>query len=160
MSTPTSDATPSGMPVMICSRMAPVAANGTETSSSSGCSSDRNVATMTTYTMRIAASSASPSCENDSCWSAVTPPMDADVPAGRSTAASACCTCPLAVPRSSPAGVAATVALRRPLTVVTDAGPSTCATVASVSRRTGPAGVGTGRACSSATDAGGVSPAR
>ena len=36
MSTPMRDATPSGTPVAICSKMAPVAANGTETSSSSG----------------------------------------------------------------------------------------------------------------------------
>ena len=36
ISTPISEATPSGTPVMICSRMAPVAANGTEISSSSG----------------------------------------------------------------------------------------------------------------------------
>ena len=47
ISTPTSEATPSGMPVMTCSAIAPVAANGTETSSSSGCSSDRKVATIT-----------------------------------------------------------------------------------------------------------------
>ena len=42
-----SDATPSGTPETICSRMAPVAANGTETSSSTGCRSDLKVATMT-----------------------------------------------------------------------------------------------------------------
>ena len=47
ISTPISDATPSGMPEMICSRIAPVAANGTETSSSSGWRSERNVATIT-----------------------------------------------------------------------------------------------------------------
>jgi hypothetical protein len=47
MSTPTRDATPSGMPVITCSAMAPVAANGTETSSSRGCNSERNVATIT-----------------------------------------------------------------------------------------------------------------
>ena len=47
MSTPMIDATPSGMPVITCSAMAPVAANGTETSSSSGCRSERNVATIT-----------------------------------------------------------------------------------------------------------------
>ena len=46
ISTPISDATPSGTPVTICRRMAPVAANGTETSSSSGCRRDLNVATM------------------------------------------------------------------------------------------------------------------
>ena len=48
MSTPMIDATPSGMPLTHCSRIAPVAANGIDTSSSSGCRSDRNVATMTT----------------------------------------------------------------------------------------------------------------
>ena len=47
ISTPMRDATPSGTPVMICSRIAPVAANGTEISSSSGWRSDLNVATMT-----------------------------------------------------------------------------------------------------------------
>ncbi len=47
MSTPMSDATPSGMPVMICSRIAPVAAKGTEISSSSGCRRDLKVATIT-----------------------------------------------------------------------------------------------------------------
>ena len=47
ISTPMSEATPSGTPVMICSRIAPVAANGTETSSSSGWRSDLKVATMT-----------------------------------------------------------------------------------------------------------------
>ncbi len=36
MSTPMSDATPSGTPVASCSRIAPVAANGTEISSRSG----------------------------------------------------------------------------------------------------------------------------
>ncbi|KJL32799.1 hypothetical protein RL72_00151 [Microbacterium azadirachtae] len=36
MSTPISEATPSGTPVTICSRMAPVAANGTELSSRIG----------------------------------------------------------------------------------------------------------------------------
>ena len=45
-------------------------------------------------------------------------------------------TAALAVPRSSPEGVAVTVALRRPCTVVTEAGPSTSATVARVSSRT------------------------
>ncbi len=47
MSTPISDATPSGTPVMICNRIAPVAANGTEISSSSGWRSDLKVATIT-----------------------------------------------------------------------------------------------------------------
>ena len=48
ISTPISDATPSGTPVTICRMIAPVAANGTDTSSSSGCRSDLKVATMTT----------------------------------------------------------------------------------------------------------------
>ena len=47
MSTPMSDATPSGTPVTICSRIAPVAAKGTDTSSSSGWRSDLKVATIT-----------------------------------------------------------------------------------------------------------------
>ena len=47
ISTPISDETPSGTPVAICSRIAPVAENGTDTSSSSGCRSDLKVATMT-----------------------------------------------------------------------------------------------------------------
>ena len=47
MSTPMRDATPSGTPVAICSRMAPVAANGTELSSRIGCRSDLKVATIT-----------------------------------------------------------------------------------------------------------------
>ena len=42
-----SDATPSGTPEAIWSRIAPVAANGTETSRSSGWRSDLKVATMT-----------------------------------------------------------------------------------------------------------------
>lgn len=46
ISTPMSDATPRGTPVTICSRMAPVAAKGTDTRSSNGCRSDLNVATM------------------------------------------------------------------------------------------------------------------
>ena len=48
ISTPISDGTPNGTPVTICSRIAPVAANGIDTSSSNGCSSERNVATITT----------------------------------------------------------------------------------------------------------------
>ena len=48
MSTPMSEATPRGTPVTTCSRMAPVAANGTETRRRMGCRSDLNVATMTT----------------------------------------------------------------------------------------------------------------
>jgi hypothetical protein len=48
MSRPISDATPIGTPDAICSRIAPVAANGTDTSSSSGWSRLRNVATMIT----------------------------------------------------------------------------------------------------------------
>ena len=48
ISTPMSDATPSGTPVITCSPIAPVAANGIDTSSSNGCRSDRNVATITT----------------------------------------------------------------------------------------------------------------
>ncbi len=46
ISSPMIDAMPNGMPEAICSSSAPVAANGIETSSSSGCRSDRNVATM------------------------------------------------------------------------------------------------------------------
>lgn len=45
--TPISEATPKGTPVAICSRIAPVAANGTDTSNSSGWRSDLNVATIT-----------------------------------------------------------------------------------------------------------------
>ncbi len=48
ISTPMSEATPSGIPVTMSSRIAPVAANGTEMSSSSGCSRLRKVATITT----------------------------------------------------------------------------------------------------------------
>ena len=48
------------------SAIEPVAANGIETSRISGCSSDLNVATMMTKTMRIAASIANPSWENAS----------------------------------------------------------------------------------------------
>ena len=47
MSTPMSAGTPSGVPVSSSASSAPVAANGTETSRISGCSSDRNVATIT-----------------------------------------------------------------------------------------------------------------
>ena len=48
ISTPMRDATPSGTPVISCSRIAPVAANGIDTSSSSGWRNDLNVATITT----------------------------------------------------------------------------------------------------------------
>jgi hypothetical protein len=57
-------------------------------------------------------------------------------------------------------GVAETVALRRPCTVVTDDGPSTSSTVASESSGTTPAGVGISSAESSSTVAGGSSLAR
>ncbi|OUE05349.1 hypothetical protein CMMCAS04_00180 [Clavibacter michiganensis subsp. michiganensis] len=46
ISRPMIDATPSGIPVTTCSSTAPVAANGTETSSTSGWMRLRNVATM------------------------------------------------------------------------------------------------------------------
>ena len=66
ISRPIIDVSPSGVSVMSESAIEPVAANGIETSRISGCSSDLNVATMMTKTMRIAASIASPSWENAS----------------------------------------------------------------------------------------------
>ncbi len=66
ISSPMIEGTPSGMPVISCSRMAPVAANGTDDSSSSGWMRLLNVATITTYTMRIATSRARKSCPNAS----------------------------------------------------------------------------------------------
>ena len=64
------------------------------------------------------------------------------------------------MPRSSPDGVAETVALRRPCTVVTEAGPSTSATVARVSSGTMPVGVGTSSADSVSIVVGGFSVSR
>ena len=86
--------------------------------------------------------------------------MEALAPAGRSARSTAAETSALAVPRSLLFGVADTVALRRPCTVVTDEGPSTSSTVASVSSRTGPEVVGTVSAESSSTVVGGSSLAR
>ena len=48
ISMPISDGSPSGTPVTRSRAMAPVAANGTETSRISGCTRDLNVATMIT----------------------------------------------------------------------------------------------------------------
>ncbi len=70
---------------------------------------------------------------------------------------SAFCTSAFAVDRLSVPGVAVTVALRSPRSVVTVAGPLVWATDASVSRATGPAAVGTFSAERAATVVGGLS---
>lgn len=85
MSMPISDGRPSGTPVASSRATAPVAANGTDTSRMSGWMSDLKAATMITYTMAIAASSAMPSCWNDSVCCVVAPPISAVTPAGSST---------------------------------------------------------------------------
>ena len=83
ISTPISAGTPSGVPVASSRPIAPVAANGIETSSSNGCSRLRNVATMIRKTIAIAASTARPRSAKASAWSALTPPILYDAPAGR-----------------------------------------------------------------------------
>ncbi len=110
--------------------------------------------------MRIAASRASPSCENAFVWSASTPPISARAPLGRSASASARVTVADAAVRSSVEGVTVTVAVRRPRWVVIEAGPSLSPTVAMASNRIGPAAVGTSRARSSSRVVGGSETAR
>ncbi|CAB4595495.1 unannotated protein [freshwater metagenome] len=68
--------------------------------------------------MRIAASSARPSCWNDSAWSSATPPIVAVTPDGRSTESRASFTAAVAAVRSSLDGVTATVDERTPRSVV------------------------------------------
>jgi hypothetical protein len=76
ISSPISAGSPSGVSVSTSMPNAPVAANGMDTSRISGCAMLRNVATMITKTIAIAASNASPRSPNASCWSALTPPME------------------------------------------------------------------------------------
>ena len=154
MRTPMSEATPSGTPVAICSRIAPVAANGTETSRSRGWRSDLNVATITMYTMRIAASIARPSWPKASCCCVSTPPTFASAPVGRSTSFSTAVTVAEAAVRLSVDGVTVTVDVRCPRCVVMEVGPWLSATVATWSRVRGPAAVGICSAFSSSIVAG------
>ncbi len=74
ISMPISAGTPSGVPVSSSSPMAPVAANGMDTSRISGWTRLRKVATMMTNTMAMATSRARPRSANASCWLALTPP--------------------------------------------------------------------------------------
>ena len=160
ISTPMSEATPSGMPVTICRRIAPVAANGTEMRSSSGWRSDLKVATMTTYTIRMAASSASPSWLKASAWSVATPPRLARAAEGRSAASIASVTDAVACERLSVAGVTVTVAVRVPPSVVIEVGPWASSTTATSDSGTGPWAVNTCRLRSSSIVVGGSFAAR
>ena len=77
-----------------------------------------------------------------------TPPTFASAPVGRSMSFSAAVTAADAVWRLSVAGVIVTVAVRWPRWVVIEVGPWLSATVATSSRRSGPAAVGICRAFS------------
>ncbi len=101
-----------------------------------------------------AISRASPSWPNASDWSALTPPMLASTPAGRSSPSTAAVTEAVAAPRSSPSGSTEMVTFASPSSRVTEAGTSTCSTRAMSVSRTGPDAVVSTRWRSAATSAG------
>ncbi len=133
--------TPIGVPVATRRPIAPVAANGMDTSRISGWTSERKVATSSMNTMATAASIARNRLVNASSWSAVTPPISAVAPAGSFSASSFFVRSALTAPVLSPVGFAVIVAARWPSIRVIDTGPSTSSTVAtSLSRASGPTG--------------------
>ncbi len=146
---------PSGLPVISSSTIAPVAANGIDTSRMSGCASDRKVATSSRNTIAIAISIASPSCWNDSCCVSASPPSVAVVPVGRSRPSSRSCTSVVTAPSSPSAGVSEIVATRSPSCRVTEVATVTFFTDASSVSGTMPVAVGICRSWSSAMVAGG-----
>ncbi len=143
-SVPIRAGTPSGVSVATSATSAPTAANGTDTSRMNGCARLRNVATMTTNTRAIAATSAIPRSLKASAWSAAAPPTSTVAPAGRSTAPISAFTASVAAPRSVPAGVTETVADRSPSMRLIDVGELASSTVATSISRTGPVAVDTG----------------
>ncbi|CAM5411545.1 hypothetical protein SFUMM280S_00552 [Streptomyces fumanus] len=138
ISMPIMAGTPIGVPVAISRPRAPVAANGMETSRISGWASERNVPTSSMNTIAIAASMARPRLAKASSWSAVTPPISALAPVGRSRASIFDWSAAPTAPVLSPVGLAVTVAARWPSIRVIDTGPSTCSTVAMSPSLTGP----------------------
>ena len=144
MSSPIIVDSPSGVPVASSARNTPVAAKGIDTSSTSGWRSELNVATITTYTVATAASSASPRSRNVCACCSAAPPTAAVTPSGRSSSATACVTRRETAPRSSSSGVTVTTAVRSPFEDVTRAGTGTRETSARSPSGTGPSAVSTG----------------
>ncbi len=130
--------TPIGVPVTSSRPIAPVAANGMETSRISGWASERKVPTRSMKTIAIAASIARPRLRNASSWSSVTPPISAVAPAGSVSPSIFCWSSVPTAPVLSPVGVAVTVAARWPSMRVMETGPSTSSTVATSLSFTGP----------------------
>ncbi len=130
--------TPIGVPVASSRPIAPVAANGMDTSRISGWASDRKVPTSSMNTIATAASMARPRLTNASSWSAVTPPISAVAPAGRSSASIFDWSSVPTAPVLSPVGLAVMVAARCPSMRVIETGPSTSCTVAMSPSSTGP----------------------
>ncbi len=156
ISMPIIAARPSEVPVASSRPMAPVAANGIDTSSTSGWIRLRNVATMTKNTRAMAATSASPRLPKASAWSALTPPISYVAPAGSVRDASLVFSAALVAPRLEPVALPETVALRSPSMRVTSTGPFTVLTLATSPTVTFPAIF---RSRRSASDVG-VSPLR
>ncbi len=154
ISTPIRAGTPSAVPVASSRPIAPVAANGMETSRMIGCTMLRNVATMMMKTIAMAASTARPSCLNASAWSALTPPTVYDAPAGMSRASSLVVRSLLTLLRLEPVTEPVTVAVRLPSVRVTCSGPLTCLTSATWLSGTTPLGVVSGSVLSAAVSAG------
>ncbi len=144
--------TPIGVPVATSRPIAPVAAKGIEMSRISGWTRDRKVPTRSMKTMAMAASMARPSEENASDWSAETPPISAVAPSGSFRALILDWSWAVTAPVLSPVGLAVTVAERAPSMRVLWTGPATVRIVARSPSFAGPAGVGTGRARSAASE--------
>ncbi len=155
MSTPISAGTLSAVPLTSSRAIAPVAANGMETSRMSACTTLRNVAIMIRKTIAIAASTARPRSAKVSRCSALTPPRE-NVAPGTSIASSRLCSSVLIAPRSEPVTVPVTETLRSPSIRRTCCGPVVSVTSAMSSSLTPP----TGRARSSATVIGGAADRR
>lgn len=132
--------TPIGVPVATSRPIAPVAANGMETSRISGWISDRKVATSSMKTIAMAASMARPRFLKASSSSEETPPMVAVAPSGRSRALIFDWSVVLTAPVLSPVGRAVMVAARWPSIRVIETGPGTSFTSAMVPSFTLPSG--------------------
>ncbi len=122
--------TPIGVPVATSRPIAPVAANGMDTSRISGWTRDRKVPTSSRKTIAMAASIARPRLANASSWSSETPPIDAVAPSGSFSALIFDWSSVLTAPVLSPVGFAVMVAARWPSMRVMETGPSTSRTVA------------------------------
>ncbi len=134
--------TPMGVPVATSRPIAPVAANGMETSRISGWMSERNVATSTMKTIAMAASMARPSLAKASFWSEETPPISTVAPLGSVffTLSILLWRAAETAPVLSPVGLAVIVAARAPSIRVIWTGPGTVLTSAMSPSRTLPAG--------------------